>query len=267
MTWSDPSSPKSNGAAIQRSSRELGRAVFPLHGKHCGLGPLDERFYIRRRTMSNARGLYPAIEYLTCPSDAPDTLTEPWLSYIGNAGWAMSDPDRPAAMQNRENVADGVFFDNSRNVEHPGERRFAGRRQGNKSRNPHVDELHPSQATAPARRCCFPRVSRLGSTPTTVMILLPILRYRYSGGNGTVKDSNTILDTPHTFGFVWKIEPQGIERINGDTNYDQNPAPANMTVYTQLHRPSTIRELRLSFEQSSQRCERRVLRWSGRFHG
>jgi prepilin-type N-terminal cleavage/methylation domain-containing protein len=64
-----------------------------------------------------ARSLYPAIEFLTCPSDAPDTLTEPWLNYVANAGRALSDPRRTPALQNKENVADGVFFDNSRNLD------------------------------------------------------------------------------------------------------------------------------------------------------
>ena len=69
------------------------------------------------RHRRQARGFYPAIEFLTCPSDAPDTLTEPWLNYVGNAGQALSDNDR-LPINRTENVADGVFFDNSRNTGH-----------------------------------------------------------------------------------------------------------------------------------------------------
>ncbi len=60
-------------------------------------------------------GLTPPIEGLTCPSDAPDTIGEPWLNYVGNAGQAFSDPDRGS--DTKEHVANGVFFDNSKNLE------------------------------------------------------------------------------------------------------------------------------------------------------
>jgi prepilin-type processing-associated H-X9-DG protein len=39
------------------------------------------------------------------------------------------------------------------------------------------------------------------------------------------------LDAPHIFGFVWRVAPQGIQRINGDTNYDEFPAPESMTAF------------------------------------
>ena len=36
----------------------------------------------------------PPIEGLTCPSDAPETIGEPWLNYVGNAGQGLSDTTR-----------------------------------------------------------------------------------------------------------------------------------------------------------------------------
>jgi prepilin-type processing-associated H-X9-DG protein len=53
-----------------------------------------------------------------------------------------------------------------------------------------------------------------------------------------VKDSSPIKDTAHVFGFVWKNSPEGVERINGDKNYDRitNPAniPSTMAAYAAL---------------------------------
>ena len=46
-----------------------------------------------------------------------------------------------------------------------------------------------------------------------------------------VKDTSSIKDTPHIFGFIWKADPGSIERINGDPDYDEIVAtdiPANM---------------------------------------
>ena len=57
--------------------------------------------------------------------------------------------------------------------------------------------------------------------------------YAYDGNSGTpdfepgyvisigVRDSSPIVDTPHNFGFVWSNQMQGIQRINGDPNYDR----------------------------------------------
>src|SRR3990170_272867 len=74
------------------------------------------RDFTTPHTAPEARGFYPAIEFLTCPSDAPDTLTEPWLNYVGNAGQALSEV--PGSELNKtEIVANGVFFDNSRNTD------------------------------------------------------------------------------------------------------------------------------------------------------
>jgi prepilin-type processing-associated H-X9-DG protein len=48
------------------------------------------------------------------------------------------------------------------------------------------------------------------------------------GSPGGVEDTSPIVDAKHIFGFVWKNEPAGVERINGDKNYDKNAPPASM---------------------------------------
>ena len=35
-----------------------------------------------------------AIEGLMCPSDPPEVPGQPWLNYVGNAGWAFTDTTR-----------------------------------------------------------------------------------------------------------------------------------------------------------------------------
>jgi prepilin-type N-terminal cleavage/methylation domain-containing protein len=180
-----------------------------------------------------ARTLYPSIEFLTCPSDAPDTLTEPWLNYVGNAGWAMSDPARTTAQQNRENVADGVFFDNSRNkdmLSSPGAQ--DDQREGNPEIRTSLnyiqsnDGMSKTLLLAESVSTWFYAYDGDDSTPEFEP------GYEISGNN--VKDSSAIIDTPHIFGFTWRIEPGNVQRINGDPNYDQNPPPGNMKAYSEV---------------------------------
>lgn len=181
-------------------------------------------------TDPTARGLYPAIEFLTCPSDAPDTLTEPWLNYIGNAGWAMTDPQRSAAQQNRENVADGVFFDNSKNVNILDSTGVADNRESHPEIRTSLNYIQSGDGLS--------KTMMLSESATTWF-------YAYDGNDGTpdfeipyrvttgVKDSSPIRDSPHIFGFVWRIQPTGIQRINGDPSYDQNAPPQNMSQYAE----------------------------------
>src|SRR4029077_2316998 len=54
----------------------------------------------------------PSTAGLTCPSNPPESQSEPWLQYVGNAGQAFSDGTRTT---DAENPADGVFIDDNRN--------------------------------------------------------------------------------------------------------------------------------------------------------
>ena len=54
------------------------------------------------------------MEGLTCPSNPPEIPGQPWLSYVGNAGWAFTDTDR-RGNDDAEYAANGIFFDYNKN--------------------------------------------------------------------------------------------------------------------------------------------------------
>ncbi len=85
---SDPSSPITNG--MHTSGRRASWVVmcFPYMEQNASWDRWTSDFGTPPGDI-NARAMTPAIEFLTCPSDAPDTLTEPWLNYVGNAGQAF----------------------------------------------------------------------------------------------------------------------------------------------------------------------------------
>ena len=178
------------------------------------------------------RGMTPGLEGLTCPSDPPETIGEPWLSYVANAGEAFTDPSRTDTPNrtNLENVANGVFFDNARNPEiFPGGGGPTDGREGNR-------EIRMSLGNIP------------DGTSKTLLLSESVNTwyYAYDGDDTTaefepayeingndVKDISPIEDAKHIFGFVWTNDPNNIERINGDRNYDQNDAPANMVEFAE----------------------------------
>jgi len=165
------------------------------------------------------RGTFtPPVEYLTCPSDSPETVGEPWLSYIGNAGWAFSDSDRTGGTVNRENVANGVFFDNSKNKSILSSASVQDGR-----------EDHPEIRTS------LNYISANDGNSKTLLLSESVHTwfYAYDGGTADFElgfdattDLSAIRDTKHVFGFVWKNVPVGVERINGDKNYDKIPPAA-----------------------------------------
>jgi len=175
-----------------------------------------------------AASIAPAIEGLTCPSNVPETQGQPWLAYVGNAGWAFSDPDRGA--DDQEHAANGVFFDNSRNL---------GILESSAANN-------DGREGDPEIRMSMNYISSNDGTSKTLMISesLHTWYYAYSGGGATdtdfvpgftaTKDVSPIKDAKHIFGFVWKIAPVGIERINGDKYSDKAALPASMAEYADL---------------------------------
>jgi type II secretory pathway pseudopilin PulG len=150
----------------------------------------------------------PAIEGLTCPSNTPEIPGQPWLAYVGNAGWAFSDPTR--GNDRTEFAANGIFFDNNQNVNF-------GPSDGR--------ELHP------LIQMSFAQV--LDGTSKTLLLSenLHTFYWTYGAvtnpatGQGYVQPNSMIPDTKHLFGFIWKNNPTQLERINGDKYYDQNPPP------------------------------------------
>lgn len=166
----------------------------------------------------------PGIEGITCPSDAPDVPGQPWTNYVGNAGMAFSDVTRTDPLNKSENSANGIFFDNNKNP-------VFGPPDGRES-DPRL-EMTLAQV--------------IDGLSKTIMLSENMHAWFWSYGavpsgqsyvqqDGT---ANTIRDTKHLFGFVWKnvntspAQPSNIERINGDRYFDQvSPGvPASMDAY------------------------------------
>jgi len=164
----------------------------------------------------------PPIEGLTCPSDQPDTINDPWLNYIGNCGQAYSENARDSA-------ANGIFVDNSKNLD---------------LRDANTDD---GRETDPEIRMSLGNIP--DGTSKTLIISESVQTWYYAleGDNATpefepgfiassteAKDTSPIVDEKHIFGFVWKNQPVGFERVNGDRNYDQIPEadiPMSMTEF------------------------------------
>jgi prepilin-type N-terminal cleavage/methylation domain-containing protein len=154
--------------------------------------------------------LAPAIEGLTCPSNTPPIPGLPWLAYVGNAGWALSDTTR--GNDRSEHAANGIFFDNNQNLNF-------GPSDGRESH--------------PLIQMSFAQV--LDGTSKTMLLSenLHTIYWTYGAatsptGQGYVQPNSMIPDMKHLFGFIWKNTPTEIERINGDKYYDQpDPGPPN----------------------------------------
>jgi prepilin-type processing-associated H-X9-DG protein len=154
----------------------------------------------------------PFKEMLVCPSHPPDVPGQPWLAYVGNAGWAFSDSTRsslPSNQQKMEFAANGVFFDNNK--------------------NPNIGATDGREGD-PAIQQSLSTISTSDGTTKTMLISENLRTWFWTYGTypGGTNDSpsNPIPDTKHLFGFVWKnpavVGPQ--DHINGDKYYDQ-PSP------------------------------------------
>jgi prepilin-type processing-associated H-X9-DG protein len=153
----------------------------------------------------------PSIEGLTCPSNPPEIPGQPWLAYVGNAGWAFSDSTRSG--DEFEYAANGVFFDDNQNPN------FGP---------PDGREAHPRL------KMSFAQVT--DGTSKTLMLSenMHTIYWTYGieqqpGSSGYFQPVDAdIRDAKHLFGFVWKNQPTQIERINGDKFYDQAPSPVDV---------------------------------------
>ena len=223
---SDPSS--ATGADMAHvSGRRASWVVmcFPYMEQHGGLGSLDARFHDDPHDNANARGLYPSIEYLTCPSDAPDTLTEPWLNYVGNAGQAMSDPDRADREQGERR------------------RRRLLRQLAQHRRCLQATGTQDDREANPEIRTSMNYIQSGDGLSKTMLLSESVSTwfYAYDGDDSDAGIRARICDQQRRERFVtdqrrsahlWlHLEDRAagpFERINGDPNYDQNPAPTNM---------------------------------------
>jgi len=143
----------------------------------------------------------PALEGLTCPSNAPEVPGQPWLAYVGNAGWAFTDTTRGSDAA--EYAANGIFFD--------------------LNKNKNIGPADGREAMLPVQMS----MSQVTDGTTKTMMLSESLHTFY-WTYGLDNDASNIKDAKHLFGFVWKsvtpTQPNKIERINGDKYYDE-PTP------------------------------------------
>src|SRR6476620_2010834 len=170
----------------------------------------------------------PFKEVLVCPSHPPDVPGQPWLAYVGNAGWGFSDTAGATGRgtNKSENAANGVFFDLNKNNN-------IGATDGREG-DPGIQQSLSAISTAD------------GTTKT--MMLSENLHtwywtYGFTGGASTDSPSNPIVDTKHLLGFIWK-QPANVgvfDRINGDKYYDQTKPgpPADMLAYSDASKYET----------------------------
>jgi len=167
-------------------------------------------------TFSSAQGAQaPQLAGLLCPSSPPETPGLPWLSYVGNAGWAFSD--HPSS-DKTEYAANGIFFDLNKN-------KNIGPTDGREGMQP--IQMSMTQIT--------------DGTTKTLMLAENMHTFFWTFGTSTSNnvttgnDNSIIPDGKLLFGFIWK-QPANVkeyDRINGDKFYDKlsSGAPADMETF------------------------------------
>ena len=163
----------------------------------------------------------PAVEGLTCPTDPPDVPGEPWCNYTANAGQGFTDATRTTATTNTEAAADGVFFDNARNVNILSSSGAQDGRENQPQLQMNISYISSNDGTSKTLMLSENLHSWFYAYPGAAAV-------PYSVGFNATKDISPIKDAKHIFGFIWKNNPQGIERINGDKNFDKATPPATM---------------------------------------
>ncbi len=162
----------------------------------------------------------PEIELLECASNAAEIPGYPWNSYVANAGQMFSDASRgqnntPAGAidANVEYVANGVFFDRSRNLNI-------------------VNGETDGREVNPPLKCSIDYISSNDGTSNTVLLSesLHSFFWTYPQPESNAKEKE-YTDAKRFFGFMWANDgpsncPQQIRRINGDNNNDVIAPPS-----------------------------------------
>lgn len=160
----------------------------------------------------------PQLDLLICPSNDRENPGLPWTAYVANAGRAFGDGTRGA--DNSENVANGAFFD--------------------MSRNPNIiNGQFDGREAFPAIKSSINYVSSNDGAGKTLMLTESLHSFFYVYEQ---PDSNNkapeFRDAKKFFGFVWSNDtisgcPPAIQRVNGDNNYDVVNPPQNMGQLTE----------------------------------
>jgi prepilin-type N-terminal cleavage/methylation domain-containing protein/prepilin-type processing-associated H-X9-DG protein len=143
--------------------------------------------------------LTPFVEGLTCPSHPPEIPGQPWLGYVGNAGWGFTDSARNN--DTLEYAANGIFFDLNKNT--------------------NIGPQDNREGALPVQMS----MSAISDGTSRTLIVSENL-HTWFWTYGLKNDSSQIKDTKHLFGFIWKSNPGQNDRVNGDKYYDlTNPGP------------------------------------------
>jgi prepilin-type N-terminal cleavage/methylation domain-containing protein/prepilin-type processing-associated H-X9-DG protein len=181
--------------------------------------PLWDRWNTDFTTNPDA-SIAPAVEGLTCPTDPPDVPGEPSLNYVANAGQGFTDSTR-ASTDTGESAADGVFFDNARNVDILSSSNAKDGRENQAPLQMSISYISSNDGTS--------KTLMLSESLHTWYYAYPqSAGTSFTSGFNATQDLSPIKDAKHIFGFIWKNNPQGIERINGDKNFDLGTPPASM---------------------------------------
>jgi len=130
---------------------------------------------------------FPFVEILICPSDPADTVGEPLLSYVGNAGWVANNGSVAGL---GENPANGVFFDQTRVAQPKFAVGPADDRDGMMANDPSDDERVIKMTVA--------YIQAKGDGTTRTMMLTENLNAVYWGHFNSSEP-----DAKHHFGFCW----------------------------------------------------------------
>jgi hypothetical protein len=158
----------------------------------------------------------PDVAGLTCPSNPPEAKGQPWLNYVGNAGWAFTDSGTNGRSgDTSEHAANGIFFDLNKNT--------------------NISPVDGREGQ-PALQMSMSQI--LDGTTKTMMLSESMHTFYWTfgppDGGGLNADNASIKDTKHLFGFIWKNSPGPNERINGDKFYDATSPgpPADMAAFS-----------------------------------
>jgi len=132
---------------------------------------------------------FPSVEILVCPSDPADTIGEPLLSYVGNAGFIFNDDDGTTAPL--ENPANGIFFDRTRTAD--------GARAPRDGRDDMMDDPAADQ---PEIRMTVAYIQAKGDGTTKTMMLTENINATHWGH--FLPPSMPNPDEKVYFGFCWE---------------------------------------------------------------
>ncbi len=152
---------------------------------------------------------FPVLDLLICPSDPAETIGEPLLSYVGNAGFVQNS----GGSGREENPANGVFFDRTRTY-------------ADGASLPHDARDGSSQADSEKmKRMTIAYISAKGDGTTRTLMLTENINASHWGYYSPLgNDLSTVVDKKYHFGFCWEQPKTVIDAIaSAGTDIETDP--------------------------------------------